>query len=142
MVLFGLVTVFLKICLTKTTYYLLRLNAWAGIGLLIIASDVNWDETIAWYNLARIAIMKPDVPFLLSLSDKTLPLLQANEGVLKTDALTGKQYYYAGELYTAVEFFELRKKDFFERENAYTWLSWNMADQYVKKELKQKAAGL
>jgi len=141
MVLFGLGTVFLKIFLTKTNYYLWRLNAWAGIGLLVIASVVNWDETIARYNLDRINIIKPDVQFLLSLSDKTLPLLQANEALLKTGALTGRQYLYAGESFTAEELFQRRKADFFARENAYTWLSWNMADETVKKELKKKAAG-
>ena len=36
MVLAGLVTVFLKIYYTKTIYFLLRINAWAGIILLVI----------------------------------------------------------------------------------------------------------
>jgi hypothetical protein len=135
MVLAGLVTVFLKIYYTKTIYFLLRINAWAGIILFIFASAINWDETIAEYNLARKSTIPLDVPFLLSLSDKTLPLIQKNEDVLEKDSSIDDQYYYNGSFHNAVDFFEYRKKDFLDRQNNYTWLSWNVADAYVKKEL-------
>ena len=135
MVLAGLVTVFLKIYYTKTIYFLLRINAWAGIILLVFASAINWDETIAQYNLARKSTIPLDVPFLLSLSDKTLPLLQKNEDVLEKDSSIDDRYYYNGSFHNAVDFFEYRKKDFLDRQSNYTWLSWNVADAYVKKEL-------
>lgn len=135
MVLAGLLTVFLKICYTKTTYYLLRINAWVAIFLLVFASTFHWDETIAGYNLARKSFIPPDVHFLLSLSDKTLPLLEENRDVLERDIATGELYYYNGSFYNAVAFFEYRKKDFLNQQMNYTWLSWNVADAYIKREL-------
>lgn len=135
MVLAGLATVFLKIYFTKTVYFLLRINAWAGIILLVFASAINWDETIARYNLARKSTIPLDVPFLLSLSDKTLPLLQKNVDVLENATSIDERYYYNGSFHSAIDFFEYRKEDFLDRQNNYTWLSWNVADAYVKKEL-------
>ncbi|MEP6947743.1 MAG: DUF4173 domain-containing protein [Ginsengibacter sp.] len=135
MVLAGLLTVFLKICYVKTTYYLLRINAWVGILLLVLATSVHWDETIARYNLARKTSIPTDVHFLLSLSDKTLPLIEKNKDVLQKDVATRERYYYEGSFYNAITLFEYRKKDFLNRQMNYTWLSWNVTDAYVKKEL-------
>lgn len=135
MVLSGLVTLFLKIHLQKTTYYLLRLNAWVGIILMVCASTVNWDVTIAAYNIARKNFIPPDVHFLLSLSDKTLPLIAKNKEILQGGRSSANQFYYNGNYYnySALEFFEFRKKEFLDAQQKYTWLSWNIADVDVKK---------
>lgn len=135
MVLTGLVTVFLKIYFTKTTYFLLRLNAWAAIILLVFATIVNWDGKIAQYNLDRKSVIPLDVPFLLSLSDKTLPLLEKNKDVLEKDSSNGDRYYINRGFYNAIEYFEYRKKNFLDQQRNYTWLSWNVVDAEVKKEL-------
>ena len=136
MVIAGLLTVFCKIHYTKTSYYLLRINAWAGIFLLVAATTIHWDYAIAKYNLERRSSIPPDVPFLLSLSDKTLPLIQKNKDVLEKDV--HRWVYYRGEYFnkTAVEFFEYRKARFLEQQQNYTWLSWNAADDYVKNALE------
>ncbi len=82
MVLIGLLTVFFKIAYKKTNYYLWRVNAWAGIGMLVLATTIHWDELIAGYNLKRQDQVQLDVPFLLTLSDKTIPLLDSNKEIL------------------------------------------------------------
>lgn len=134
MVLAGLFTVFLKIYYTKTTYYLLRINAWLAILLLVFASLFNIDETIAEYNLARKSLISVDVPFLLSLSDKTLPLLLKNKDVLEAD--TTDRIYYKGTYFnSAVDLFEFRVREFLEKQQHYTWLSWNTTDAYIKEAL-------
>ena len=138
MVLAGLLTVFLKICYTKTTYYLLRINAWVAIILLVLASIVHWDETVAQYNLARKSTIPVDIGFLLSLSDKTLPLIEKNQDVLLKDTASGRRYFYDDSFYNAVTLFEYRKKTFMDLQANYTWLSWNLADASVKKELSTK----
>lgn len=127
MVLSGLLTLIFKIRFAKTSYYLIRINAWLAFFLLVVASTVNWDETIAKYNLARKNTIPPDVHFLLSLSDKTLPLIEKNKDVLqnKNEGRT-----------TALQFFEFRKQQFMEEQNKYSWLSWNAADASVSKALK------
>lgn len=136
MVLIGLVTVLLKVCGIKTGYYLLRVNAWAAIFLMVSASSIHWDETIAKYNLERQSTIPIDVPFLISLSDKTLPLLEKNKEILEQYNGRISSYYRDGGL-TALEFFERRKQEFFANHNKHSWLSWNSADNYVLKHLMQ-----
>lgn len=138
MVLFGLITVFIKIHKRKTGYYLWRVNGWFAIGMLVVASCVHWDETIASYNLAHKNNVPLDVKFLLTLSDKILPLLEQNKDVLsaKTTVINGEgELFYRSGL-SPLQMFEMRKQDFFEEQKKYTWLSWNASDNYVKKNLE------
>jgi hypothetical protein len=137
MVLVGLLTVFIKIHFKRTSYYLLRINAWAGIILLVLATTVHWDYTIAKYNLARKSSIPLDIPFLLSLSDKTLPLIEKNKDVLQKDTHGYNHDLYNYQSDNAVTFFEKRKKQFLEKQKQYTWLSWNAADAYVKNNLSE-----
>ena len=137
MVLVGLITVFIKIQQRKTAYYLWRVNGWFAIILLVAASAVHWDETIARYNLAHKNTIPVDVKFLLTLSDKTLPLLEKNQDVLEESRAMSRGE--AESLYRSYlspkEVFDKRKRTFFETQQNYTWLSWNASDEYVKKNL-------
>jgi hypothetical protein len=120
MVLIGLLTVFIKIARKKTNYYLLRVNAWAGIVILVLATTIHWDELIAGYNLSRRNQVALDVPFLLSLSDKTIPLIEQNKEVVKK--------------YEAA--WNSKKTHFLNKRQALTWLSWNYADAYTEQYLR------
>jgi Domain of unknown function (DUF4173) len=142
LVMAGLVTVFIKIHYRKTNYYLLRVNAWFAIVILVISSCIHWDEWIANSNLSRKGTIPVDVNFLLSLSDKTLPIIEKNKEVLDTAYLSahGELNYLYGRVMTPVAYFEMRKKDFFEEQKGYSWLSWNKADAYIKKHLHIPAA--
>jgi hypothetical protein len=133
MVLSGLFTIFIKICYNKTAYYLLRVNAWVAIVLLVFASAFHWDKNIAEYNIARKSLVPVDVSFLLSLSDEALPIIQKHKEVLANDKYD--KFYYNGNYYNAFMYFEYRKKDFFTEQKQYTWLSWNATDAKVKREL-------
>ncbi len=137
MVLVGLFTVLIKIHQKKTAYYLLRVNGWFAIILLVAASCVHWDETIASYNLARKKTIPVDVKFLLTLSDKTLPLLEQNPDVLdnKADTIRGEGEYLYRSVLTPRQLFEERKRNFIDEQKKLSWLSWNGADAYVKGKL-------
>jgi pyruvate/2-oxoacid:ferredoxin oxidoreductase alpha subunit len=104
-----------------------------AIVLLVFASAFHWDKNIAEYNIARKSLVPVDVSFLLSLSDEALPIIQKHKEVLANDKYD--KFYYNGNYYNAVMFFEYRKKDFFTEQKQYTWLSWNATDAKVKKEL-------
>jgi hypothetical protein len=135
MVLAGLVTVFLKIYLRKTNYYLLRVNAWFAIVLLVVSSCIHWDEFIAEYNLARKDTIPLDVKFLLSLSDKTLPIIEQYKAVLiKESNLPGDKDGVPSDI-NVQECIEQREHDFMEEQKGYSWLSWNESDSYTKKHL-------
>lgn len=139
MVLTGLTTVFIKIQKRKTAYYLLRVNAWVAIIILIISSCIHWDEIIAKYNLARKDTIALDVKFLLTLSDKVLPLLEKNLDILdRTEPgkeNTEGEYLYRSSL-SQRQVFEKRIKEFSITQKAYSWLSWNFSDEYVIHKLE------
>lgn len=138
MVLFGLVTVFIKIQQRKTAYYLVRVNSWFVIIILVISSGIHWDETIAKYNLAQKDTITLDTKFLLTLSDKVLPLLEQNIAVLdrndKSEMSKEGEYLYRSTL-TPRQVLENRKHEFYTAQKEYSWLSWNVADEKVKKGL-------
>jgi hypothetical protein len=139
LVLFGLITVFIKIQQRKTSYYLFRVNAWFAIVILVIASCIHWDETIAEYNLSRKKVQL-DVGFLLSLSDRTLPVLEKNIAVLEK-ALPPESLSYDGRpqgvSINVKAILTNRKMEFLQAQKNYSWLSWNVADEYVKDHLDQ-----
>jgi hypothetical protein len=145
MVLIGLATVLVKISTKKTNYFLFRVNAWAGMIVLVMATTIHWDELIAGYNLQRKNTVKLDVPFLLSLSDKTLPLLHNNIDALKKSEnewkLQGKNTYddyngYCSSCFT--EQLKTRAQEFVKEQQQFSWLSWNYADAYIKKYFQKK----
>ena len=143
MVLVGLITVFLKIWARKTNYFLFRVNAWAGIVVLVLATTVHWDEFIAGYNLKRKDTVELDVPFLLSLSDKALPLLDTNivalqnrENNLKQSTTSDVNGAVCSDCY--IEQLKMREAEFVKKQQQYSWLSWNYADAYTERYFKKK----
>ena len=132
MVFVGLLTVFIKVSNSKTTYYLLRVNGWAAFAALVLASTIHWDMLIAKFNLARKDSIPVDVEFLLTLSDRTIPVLNANRDFLARQQTPLQRGYYKD--YTAgspVYQLELRKEEFLRNYSKHSWLSWNMADEAV-----------
>jgi hypothetical protein len=117
MVLIGLITVFIKIWARKTNYFLFRVNAWAGVIVLVLTTTIHWDEMIASYNLQRKDQVPLDAEFLLSLSDKTLPLLHNNTAALPQHD---------------IKLLQRREAYFLQKQESYSWLSWNYADAELK----------
>ena len=140
MVLVGLVTILIKIIFKKTTYYLLRVNAWAAIFLLAAASTVDWDMSIARYNIAHSDKTPLDLYFLTSLSDRTLPLLQENMPLLKKrEKELNQQGEYINRCANCVEnIVTLRQYYYLQHTKTLTWLSWNYADAQTEKYFAQK----
>lgn len=143
MVLVGLVTVLLKIWSRKTNYFLFRVNAWAAIVVLVLATTVHWDEFIAGYNLKRKDTVELDVSFLLSLSDKALPLLdtsivalQNKENSLRQVNTNDASVNDCRNCY--IEQLKKREAAFVEDQQQLTWLSWNYADAYTAQYFRKK----
>ena len=140
MVLIGLSTVFVKIWKQRTSYFLFRVNAWAGVILLVVATTIHWDEFIASYNLQRKDRVPLDAEFLLTLSDKTLPLLEANLDAFKKAQLKvgeassspgSDSWSSSGTRICDTCFAEqlLARKDLYiQQQSNLSWLSWNYAD--------------
>jgi hypothetical protein len=140
LVFFGLFTLYRKISGQKSFYYLLRTNAWAAYGMLIGLSLVNWDVLIVSHNLDPRHVHSGilDTRFLLTRSDKTLPLLDAQREKLKGSS--GFNYYgdSSSEPLDNIEHLDRRIADFLRTYESHTWLSWNYTDYRTYQYFKQK----
>lgn len=81
-----------------------------------------------------------DVKFLLTLSNKTLPLLELNKDIFDNRQLytvdSEADLLYRRQMdYKAV--FENRKLQFANEQLQYSWLSWNGSDAWVKKQFSK-----
>jgi hypothetical protein len=130
MVLVGLITVLIKIWLRKTNYFLLRVNAWAAVIVLVLATTIHWDELIAGYNLKRKDQVPLDANFLLTLSDKTLPLLHNN--------ITALEKAERNCVTCIVQRLQQREQHFIQQQQSFSWLSWNYSDGQTKKYFEKK----
>jgi len=135
LVLVGLFTIYVKISLRKSNYFLVKANAWFAVTLLSVASLINWDSLIARYNI-EVHQGTRDIPFLLSLSDNTLPILDMNKDKLMSDSVRQHAEIFFPE---GIEsYLEKRKLEFIISQKENSWLSWNLADFKIKKYLNSQ----
>ena len=141
-VLTGLTTVFIKIYFKKSNYFLFRVNAWACIFMLVISSSVNWDPVIAAYNFNHNDKVPVDLEFIFRLSDKALPVIDRNAAVLQQrEKQHAKKLDWRGECTNCyTEMLKTRQEEFLQKQQQYSWLSWNYADHSVEKYLTGKTA--
>lgn len=118
----GLLTLWIKIKNLRSFFYMFRANTWAWYIVLISLTLINWDVIIARFNLAHTFRANTDFNYLLSLSDKTLPILQENRERLSSDD-------YRNQL-------DKRIEHYLKRQQRYTWVSWNWADAEAVKALE------
>lgn len=121
LVIAGLLTTYLKVRDKKTTWYLLNINSWVALILLLIGSFIPWDSWITNYNLSKSA--SPDFKYLIHLSDANIPQL-----------LPLRQNPYLAEN-TQIALHE-KISTFKETEENQSWLSWNYQDFLTSKALQ------
>ncbi|PLX00573.1 MAG: hypothetical protein C0594_15585 [Marinilabiliales bacterium] len=126
---FGLFTVFLKVNRNKSFYFLFNRNSLATYILLIACSFVNWDAIIAKNNFNHPYPGNIEANFLLSLSDKTLPILEKHKEDFQNKNFLHNEY--------SLEILDARIKDFIEEQQLESFLSWSYADSEAEKTLLQ-----
>ncbi|WP_316807242.1 DUF4173 domain-containing protein [Pedobacter agri] len=135
----GLSTVYVKVTSQKTLFYLLKINGNIWYILLLAFSLINWDVTIVKYNLAHKGTIAFDPDYLLSLSDKTLPVIHQNRKELNMSASSYGSLVPKGEILVSSTDDQLQKRldqriGFFkERYEKVSWLSWNLQDWNMAK---------
>jgi len=77
--LIGLGTLIYKVANTRSTYFVVRINAFAVYIFLVAICTVNWDSIIAKYNFSHYKTSFIHLPFMSNLSDKTLPYLSLTD---------------------------------------------------------------
>lgn len=128
----GLATLVYKVKNKKTVSYLLKVNGVSIFGILLFASLFNWDLIIAQHNLDHAHNKKIDFLFELSLSDKTLPILDQNRDKLRTKNHAYKNYdmsFSWTSRMSLLERLDLRIERFKKNHEKHSWLSWNYSDQ-------------
>jgi hypothetical protein len=140
LVLVGLITVFWKIYHRKTVYYLFRVNAWAVIVLLIFSTTINWDYTIAAYNLGHKNEIIMPVDYMVTLKNKALPLLDQHKEDLKRHQQLMKEKdqwkYNCDDCF--LRELEINIAEYKEQNRNYSWLSWNMSDAAIGNYFQNK----
>lgn len=124
--LIGLLTLWIKIRDIKSFFYMFRVNTWAIYAVWISLTLVNWDVLIARYNLSHTFKNGVDYNYLLTLSDKTLPVIYENREKLPSEANQN--------------WLKTRVERYFKRQAGYTWCSWNFADEAAIEKLKTQVA--
>lgn len=127
--LFGLGTILLKIWQRRSAYALVRLNALAAYGVLLLLAAGNWEIWIVRYNL-QPRFKRVDYGFLLEMPDRVLPELaqhtQHLEGrLLSTDTETG---YDTLAVATARQLLQQRIQSFQRLAARRHWPSQTWAD--------------
>ncbi|KOY85295.1 hypothetical protein AD998_03215 [bacterium 336/3] len=136
--LIGLVSVYHKIKAKKTAYYLLHINSIALYILLLFTSFMNWDVLIVSFNFNHPNLNKGsiDIPFMLSRSHSTIPIVQANAHKLDMTA-EAKSEYYSG-LISRKNRLDNQKEEFVNYYKKLSWLSWNYTSDKVYEQLLKK----
>ena len=135
----GLITLGYKVKNKKTTSFLFKANGVSIFAILLITSSLNWDIIIAQHNLANAQIKKIDYLFELSLSDKTLPILDQHRNKLKQKNQAYKSYSFDFpwvKSMSLTERLDQRIEIFKAKQKKRTWLSWNLADQKTEAYFK------
>lgn len=127
----GLFTVYIKVKKQKTCYFLLRINTIIWFGLILALSTINWDVFIVKYNIAHAKTIQLDTPYLLSLSDSTLPILDQNRQKLSNRQMHPVSYHQNNQLNDRIDAFK-------ERYAAMHWLSWNLNDYLTAQYFQTK----
>ena len=133
MTLFGLFTLYLKIRDQKSAFYLWRANSWAAYALMLCMAAVNWDVWIAQHNVGREKVGASGVDYLLSLSDKALPIIdQRPDMFIKGKYYEDNLWGFDSNMPLQTEYFAQRVAEFQQAEMEKSWQSWNMADWQAK----------
>jgi hypothetical protein len=127
----GLITMFIKILGKKTTYWLIKVNSTAVFVVMILIGSLNWDESIARFNLQNPDKGSIDVEYLFTLSDDVLPILNENKDVLDNEFMFSEGW--RRYLNNGLQELNTRTQSFLEKQDGYSWLSWNYTDWKTKK---------
>ena len=137
----GLITLIKKVQHRKTVSYLFRINGISIYAILVISALFNWDGIIASHNFKNAETKSIDYIFELSMSDKTLPILDENRDILILNNNKYKNSNYSfswTKSQTLLEKLDQRISDFKRKEKKRSWLSWNYSDYITDEYFKNK----
>ena len=94
--------------------------------ILVVASLANWDGIIAKHNLNHSLENNMETSYLLTMSDKVLPMVDEKSSILNQDESFNTYANFSP--YTYKEYYKLRVDLFISRYEKESWVSWNYLD--------------
>ncbi|MBN2728621.1 MAG: DUF4173 domain-containing protein [Bacteroidales bacterium] len=140
-ILFGLFSVIVKILRRKSVFYLVKVNVFSLLTILLLSNFVNWDIFIAKYNFNHSNTAFIHLDYLSDLSDKTLPYLDKSMKELEKISQTQDSnfrfdyYYMSPEIY--FKHIQTRKELFKQKWERKTFLEWNYAEYQAYHNLRE-----
>lgn len=136
----GLIITTIKIIQNKSNWFLVRSNFSTWILVLVLSSSIDWDLTIARYNLQNKKVHEIDYHYLFSLSDTAIPeLMTFCQEKLKTERgpitkKEGRGYVYYDYPFDYLNLMHNKIENYL---NNYTSdiRSWDMRDERIIKAL-------
>ncbi len=128
--LLGFITMLIKINQKKSLQFLLNKNAWIWYFVFWSLSWVNWDSSITKYNIYSHYETDIDLDFLFKeVSDKNILILEQEKDILEE-----RSKYSLSEIQNKID---IKKKNFMDRKETQTWLSWNYSDLTIIKNINK-----
>lgn len=138
----GLILTAIKIISNKSNWFLVRTNFSTWIVVLVLSSSVDWDLTIARYNLQNKKVNEIDYNYLFSLSDTAIPeLMTFCKDKLATERVPITKKESRGETYYDYPFDYLNlmhsKIEDYLRSYSPDLRSYDLRDKRIMKALNQ-----
>ena len=137
--LYGLYTVYRKVRFKKSVFYLFRTNSLFIFIVLAFTSLINWDSAIARFNFERAGKGFVHLDFLVTLSDKSLHILdRPMEELSEIERSQAKKFpddvkYMSPKIYH--QKISERKSEFMNEWEKKSILSWNYPEQVTYNRL-------
>lgn len=137
---YGLFTVYRKVELRQSVFWMVRSNARAWFVVLLLSSFINWDVVIARYNFAHAHVSFLHLDFMAGLSDNALPYLDYPLPELqRIDSVQKATFRFSDDFLTPEKYHETivqRKGAFLKRWDAKGWRAWNWAEYKAARDLR------
>lgn len=141
LVVFGIITVLLKLRHKKTLQYLLVQNSLMAYAVIIFTGLFNWDMVIARYNVKHAGRAFFHTDFMMRLDSSTLPVLRLDASSLnRIDSLNRinfPDHHYYASVDTYAGYIDQRTRNFLQGYPRLTWQSFNIADARAYRRLSE-----
>ena len=133
--LFGLLTTAVKVWRYRSNYFLFRVNAWLCYGTLVLASLINWDRSVAIYNIHYSRTV--DYMYLLSLSYNALPPIveECAKGNPFGNKWASSPLGEAMERNIYINILGTKLNSFLQRQKKKDWQSYCISENMTKQKL-------
>lgn len=129
----GLYSLYIKISKVKSFYFMANVNSWSLYLVLILMSTVNWDTTIAKYNVHHRNSIEIDPFYLTSMSDESVIYLWKHR--IELEDWLHKSRYEEDPITSILEqrIARIQRAPFYK---THSWYSWNLRRSTIQTELK------